>query len=354
MNFAIKKLLQSVVNQCTCRKAIKNGDHSWFLSHVGRMLMVRHRRLNPDVPLVTYDRGETRTIDIKNDILHANSALGRPVQVSGDVSKLNLLDWAEMGAILTQYQFQSHIGKAQLPTYEELRPELPPDTRVPMFLAELFPAMWYALGSAGASVFAIIFSIICIMANVYGAFTGHHNMIALALLPAIPAIPFLRHVVGYHPIKVVHNIQEGVSASWDQVFELKTESDAILVGMLSGMYHYTASDSPVDYSQYTPKQAFNIISRVLTSNDSWSGGFSQNASDTLNTAIEAIKQREDRRKALDIKARACLQSTGHQKARTVKARKRVDHAIPHEIEDTYVPPDHISAYADDPYRSKIE
>lgn len=60
---------------------------------------------------------------------------------------------------------------------------------------------------------------------------------------------------------------KNLSTTWDDVFNMKTEEDAILLGMLTGTIHAALDERPdlqvPDFSRMSPATAYQIVSRTL-------------------------------------------------------------------------------------------
>lgn len=349
MNVLVKKLIQAVVNKYTSRKAIKQNNTDWFLARMSRMAIVWQSKITPDMSLCTTDPANARSRKIQEAILDSNAKLGHPLQVTGDIQSLTLLDWANMECELVRQQFHARSNGAKMPEFTRLRTHIPRNSSVIATVCNSLPRLWHAVVNPLTFVLTMLFVIAASGSIVRDLITLHTISGYTIGLSFFVQIILAINLFSYKlPERIMSELECSVSQSWTDVFDLTTETDAMLVAMLSGMYQYEdENEGEFDCSQYTPQQVFYILDNTMSIARTGIFSFGENffgerAASRLSKAISAANSDQHVDQAFMEKARQSLQRESY-------APESNDY-----VDDTRTPPDHMNAYANDPQRSKFE
>lgn len=332
-------IARRIAKKATHPRTLKSKNIKWSHSSIGRMLVLRHAEQNPDTKFFAEDIQDPSLFGFKESILHANDHFGRPVSVQGDTASLNMVDWSQMEKAITKHVFDTVPGIAM--PYDRVVKQMDVKPTLPYWLPQ-HGNIWLPSPPLCFAFFMVV-NILLTIGTWLGLCSKETHHMAFVCLAIACAIPVIISVAGLFAFQSIRPLAKEVSSNWDQVFQLKTEADAVLVSMLSTYYRSMDTfDTMVQFSAYTPEQAMLILGYGVD-NDYSSGQdvFYRGYAGLLFDKQYRIYQQEQQRIALAEKTRICMQTTAPQFG---------DKLPPEEA----TPPEHLNAYADDPVRTRWE
>lgn len=254
----IKKTMLNSLNAGIWRNSISKQEKGIWSDYVGRRLLhyfmlkigcadaINSVRVNSDQQTKLLYAIRQSALSLKN----------KPVQVDADLNTLSNSDWLELELKLLHEQLQQGLTR---PVYgPDLLEKARPDSFVPAVIRKFTP--WYVKSFTLVNVVSIIGLTLISLLPVEAM---------IAIVPG--AVVSWGLILDFEQAGIKNKFESlalaNLSTSWDDVFQMKTEEDAILLGMIAGTIHVVQASFPdieiPDFLSLSPATAYRIVSRTL-------------------------------------------------------------------------------------------
>lgn len=270
----------------------EKSKYNWISSFVGRRLLHREiirTGMQRDLDAVPLNRDSK--VSFLTDLQLASKQIPPgSIFVDGDMSQLRTSDWLdiELNALkqILMYSPKKRVSAA------EILDRLPYRGDAPAFVREFMPR-WIACLS---SPFAVVFGGFAGILGLLSSLTGKTPMF-LALMPVsvvlITSFMVLEKVYQRAAYgETAARAAEDISCSWEDVFAMRNDMDAVLLGSLFGVINTCRSvyhDNTIpDFLQMSPQDAYRIVMRVLDG----SGDFHEECASSLVRILTGLMESE--------------------------------------------------------------
>lgn len=288
-----KNIRKSLNSKIWKNETARHKNDGWLNFAVGRRLLHRHLlAAKQEHELDSIEASASKLQSILNSLKLATMQLPQDtVVVEGDMAKIRMSEWLCLEAFLVQ-QILMHTPKRKVKSTDLMR-LLPSQGYCPSFIRKC-NYKWVSV--ARYSPWALTGHILGFCSTIALAALGFEYAVlvtAITTLGLLWVTFFGRELYDCVAGSLVEEAGKGLSLTWDDVFAMRTEMDAVLLGVLfevinQGRVHNPDRVMP-DFLAMSPYQAYSIAIRALTG----AGLANEALSNTLFDAVENIADTED-------------------------------------------------------------
>lgn len=188
------------------------------------------------------------------------------VVIQGSVSHMTNSDWLNLELTLIKEQLQSkNVFKVSASALQSFR-HFP--THIPAALRRHEPLEFQFFQSSFHVLLLLIQALslpfFLLSKEIGWVIAGATNLALIAI-----QLTLMVSLSKYESGQFEQDARETVSSNWDDVFAMKSNEDAVLLGLIAGVIYHAQKrtpDTPIpDFLAMTPKQAMEVTLRMLTS-----------------------------------------------------------------------------------------
>lgn len=286
------KNIQKALSKETWRKdaAENTKGGSWLGTIVGRRLLHRHLlRTGQQELLNSTEISPVKRAAVLRLLASASKQVpAGSVIIEGKMSDMRMSDWMDLEiSLIKQILVQS--PKIKIKPSEVLY-RLHPRSDCPAVIRGLNPG-WKSL--VNSKSLAPIPMLVGLITSMLFAFNGEMSGAIVATVGSALSIGYAKACDFIERVStgdLVEKAGELISSTWDEVFAMRTEMDAVLLGALYGVITHGREDNPElpipDFLEMTPYQAYAITTKVLDE----AGKFNDKVVSKLFDAVADVKK----------------------------------------------------------------
>lgn len=283
-----EKMKAALVAGCWKEEKGRHGLQKWLGSIVGRRLLHRyiertgqHHSLNA-IPLTAQSRAS-----ILEELQTASKQIpSGTIVIEGNMAQVQISDWLAVEANAIK-EILTNSPKVKI-NVADLLDALPEQSDSPAFIRSFAPS-WSIFGDMQLAASLLAIFVCGTLLTLDPALRLLGMVAAGASLPLVLLISTLlyRNVQAAHG-KPVFQAADDLSSTWDDVFAMRTDMDAVLLGMLFGIINEgraLGSNRVIpDFLAMAPAQAYLIATKLVNKY----GYFNSNLADMLLTETEKL------------------------------------------------------------------